>query len=877
MAAASGLEYESLAGVGAPARRLRCTRTALRWSSLALVAALSALVLPLAVRRLQKRVIVGEDGSVDGLTGKSESFLMSGEERCAQASSEKECDAIGCCSFDKGSSTCTSDVGSSPCRQGSLVSVGTRWVLSSQGESCTDACEKKHLTCDQEALAQTDTEEKVMSAAWMAGHQCKSDIGSTAGWAYEENPGVCTDPSCCGDGSCKGICTYGNNGAGGSCDAAASAYSRLCPCAKPGAHWLLGEQGLSCTAACKKEGAECDEDALGEVDTADEVQGVARSAGATCGSKIGEVVGWAYDSNPSVCTSATCCGDGSCKGVCAYGKTGQESCGAPGGDYSRFCPCVGGKPGGSKPKPPTKPTSAPGGKIERISTPSWHWGSGVRGMQTDAGFSWYTRVFSLLREEEPMEWQMGTAGTWMTPTNIDFDVCACDPKGWPSNIKGDPSYGCCESSSKCSWLYSTIEGGPGYWSGGELPTKFMKWRIVVTTACYENGGQTPLFFYGGKVGPCGELGVIQVSNRMLLAPDGIAFSREGLFGVSFVRTPVGKTSDDDDRNFWTFVVDAENFAGPVAYLLPEMFGERPKKWARQSAHLKDFGLPGVGISNGGGFGFEWNTLFTYKQDDFFKIPQMAVPMSGGKSTFAMNGRGYADDDVYHPLERALGGGRPLKDADIMAGGESFDCNTGEHDATYRLSEDKTVKLGRLKTEKSAAGCTWSMTPENSSGYFPQYFRGSDLHPVHESGVPEGLRAQKFPKKGSIWPFKGPYDATSTKPQGGCLDSPGPADPKLYCAQTSSPSWIAYRWYRFVDQPGLQRLQLSGSEKDFLQSRVEKLHRMLTGKDRWIKAGAAKDSGIAEISAAQLVTPPAHLAHGYVPIVVYEGLEKPSGC
>jgi len=497
-------------------------------------------------------------------------------------------------------------------------------------------------------------------------------------------------------------------------------------------------------------------------------------------------------------------------------------------------------------------------------------------METEAGASWYTRVFSLL-QEGPLDWQMGAAGSWMTPTNVDFDVCACDPKGWPSATKGDPSFGCCESASKCSWLYSTIEGGPGYWSGGELPTRFMKWRIVVTTGCYEKGGQTPLFFYGGKVLPCEDLGVVQVSNRMLLAPDGIAFSREGLFGVGFVRTPVGKTSDEDDRNFWTFVVDSTDFAGPVAYLLPEMFRARPKNFAKESAHLGDFGTPGVGISNGGGFGFEWNSLFSFKQGDFFKIPQMAVPMSGGKSTLAMNGRGYSDDDVFHPLESVLAGRKSLHDSDIMAGGREFDCSEGEGDATFRVSQEKTVSLGRLKTEKGAAGCTWSMTPKNSSGDFPQYFRATDMRPVHESSVPAGLRAEQFPKKGSIWPFAGPYDARPNEPVGGCLSSPGPADPKLYCTQTTSPSWLGYRWYRFVDQPGLQRVGLNAREKEFLQSRVVKLHELLTGKDRWIKAGAAADSGIAQIDGAQLVTPPTHLAHGYVPIVVYEGVDKPSGC
>jgi len=150
-----------------------------------------------------------------------------------------------------------------------------------------------------------------------------------------------------------------------------------------------------------------------------------------------------------------------------------------------------------------------------------------------------------------------------------------------------------------------------------------------------------------------------------------------------------------------------------------------------------------------------------------------------------------------------------------------------------------------------------------------------MQPVDESVVPPALRAKSFPKKGSIWDFNGPYDALSEAPIGGCLTNPGPADSTLYCAQTSSPSWLAYRWYRFVDQPGLQSLGLTPGEQKFLQARVTRLHKTLTGADQWIKRGTVLD--IAHLDEGHLVKPPVELKVGYVPIVVYEGVEKPSGC
>ena len=53
------------------------------------------------------------------------------------------------------------------------------------------------------------------------------------------------------------------------------------------------------------------------------------------------------------------------------------------------------------------------------------------------------------------------------------------------------------------------------------------------------------------------MGIAQLSNTMLMAPDGLTFEqgKEGMVGVSYVRTPVGKVKDADDRNFWTILVD----------------------------------------------------------------------------------------------------------------------------------------------------------------------------------------------------------------------------------------------------------------------------------------------------------------------------------
>lgn len=168
------------------------------------------------------------------------------------------------------------------------------------------------------------------------------------------------------------------------------------------------------------------------------------------------------------------------------------------------------------------------------------------------------------------------------------------------------------------------------------------------------------------------------------------------------------------------------------------------------------------------------------------------------------------------------------------------------------------------------------------GKLPEYFSpynavdGSGLEPIAPADAPPELVAQKFSAKADM----GPYDALSHPPAGGCASSPGPADDKLHCAQTTSPSWMAYRWYKFVDQPAMARAKLSSAESAYLQKRVERLHTMLAKGGRaagkWIKERGAAEQ-LATVDTAQLVVPPRGMEIGYVPVVVYEGTAKPQGC
>ena len=414
--------------------------------------------------------------------------------------------------------------------------------------------------------------------------------------------------------------------------------------------------------------------------------------------------------------------------------------------------------------------------------------------------------------------------------------------------------------------------------------------------CYKDQTSTPLFNFGaaGKPHACDSMGIAQLSNRMLMAPDGLTFEdgKEGMVGVAYVRTPVGKVKAEDDRNFWTILVDTVNFAGPIAYFIPEFWAER---WdsphpSPGSAALPDLGKPGHGLSMGGG-AFEWNTLHNWKSSDgYYKIPKMKLPLgSDGQTTLFKDARGYADSDIFDPLEAALAsGGSTLDPTQLMEGGKPIDCINGSDPATYRLDGTHAkpgnylIKVGELVTSTDSAGnCRWTFAPNatdapgGSDGSLPEYF-SPQLTPITAEEAPAELVGVQFKVKNDM----GPYDGLNNLPVGGCDNAPGPATPKLYCVATTSPSWIAYKWYKFTEQPAFARAKLTATEAAFMQARVEKLHTMLGASvdaGKWMKEKGKPAEQLATVDTAQLVTPPEGMEVGYVPIVLYEGTAKPSGC
>jgi hypothetical protein len=76
--------------------------------------------------------------------------------------------------------------------------------------------------------------------------------------------------------------------------------------------------------------------------------------------------------------------------------------------------------------------------------------------------------------------------------------------------------------------------------------------------------------------------------------------------------------------------------------------------------------------------------------------------------------------------------------------------------------------------------------------------------------------------------------------------------------------VTYRWYKFVDQPSLQRFEMNAAEKAGIQGAIEKMQK------EWNNFAMMKDPTVGSLVSFDeglIVTPPKGLEIGYVPIVV----------
>jgi hypothetical protein len=219
--------------------------------------------------------------------------------------------------------------------------------------------------------------------------------------------------------------------------------------------------------------------------------------------------------------------------------------------------------------------------------------------------------------------------------------------------------------------------------------------------------------------------------------------------------------------------------------------------------------------------------------------------------------------------------------------------TGQGGATWQIYKppvprEQKVPIGWSTFATPAAldaetfGYRWDQQVTTRAGWganpliqLPEYFRmgqskngRSQWQAVAASEVPAetGLAEVRFEraKRPATEPYVTPEEADS------CWKVPGPkAGP--FQAFPGDGSVVTYYWYRFADQPALLNADLSDVERDEIQRRAELLHREWKKEREYLPAPARGQ--LADIDPALIVTPPAGLEIGYVPIVTRQGLAE----
>ena len=493
-----------------------------------------------------------------------------------------------------------------------------------------------------------------------------------------------------------------------------------------------------------------------------------------------------------------------------------------------------------------------------------------------AGIGFYVAVYPIL--PEPIDnFQIGLASTWIVPKNSDNTGAPLCPPGsyardnWPERA---PTYGA---------VFQTIEGGLGIWESTQFRAGYKppKFQIVGVPDCYSgNYLISPGWSNETTASADDKMGIAQLSNRFLLPPDGLTFRdnpRGELFGYSWMALPLAdpkKGPPPTGGQHWTLFLALANFKGPVAFVVPE-------SWSKISAqYLFDYGR-GLDAQEGRARGGaqEFNTVPYFEVRDergtiYSKIPHFIYPVDKkGRTVLMQDVRYYSSKALADALLKWRKGGAEPSGRFDTAAEACFMAEIKAAPLNFRQTSEKKPLTGIDRVVQTAVfdsytfGLQWNGSPISPNGEFPRYYKdtGAGRVAVAAADVPERLRAREFAPAVNRKSYK--------SPKAGAWTSPGPAGGPFY-ADLADGSRVTYYWYRFIDQPSLQQYRSAWSEsmRADLQSIAEKIQRSWAIDKEYMPA-PRDGKPLVSIDPGLLVTPPAGLEVGYVPIVTGQEIKR----
>ena len=489
------------------------------------------------------------------------------------------------------------------------------------------------------------------------------------------------------------------------------------------------------------------------------------------------------------------------------------------------------------------------------------------------GISFYSGVWPLL-EKALSNFQIGLPSTWIVPENLGFNEPLC-PTGtiardnWPER---GPSY---------RDVFQTIEGGLGFWESTQFGSTTPKFRMNGTPNCYNNEISSPGWGFGQTMAlEPGQMGLAQLSNRLLVPPDGLTLT-EGqpgeLLGNAWMALPLMHPKSKGPGNnvptgdqCWTLFINSSNFKGPVAFYIPEV-------WSRIANGYPTAEKRGLDIRAGvaGGGAMEVNTVPYFENVDskgnlYSKIPKLQFPINTEGNTVLMQDvTMYSIDALYSPLKLWISGGQAVPGKFGDHASYAAKCSTAPILLKQGPGNLKLTGISPFVETKmlgmSSFGLGWNNVKK--MGYFPEYFKkeGDSMIAITSSEVPSetGLKEQSFAQANTGNAYTSPLE------KGTVWTTPGPKSGP-YTSRLKDGSVVTYYWYRFIDQPSLQSLKLSHDEKERLQKTVEFIHANWTLNKRYMAPPSQGE--LVRIDNAILVTPPKSLEIGYVPIVTRQSVD-----
>lgn len=516
--------------------------------------------------------------------------------------------------------------------------------------------------------------------------------------------------------------------------------------------------------------------------------------------------------------------------------------------------------------PTFKPSGLHGYINASVESPPAEYGYGV---------SLYSAAWPLL--EKPVAgFQIGLASTWVLPDNRSVKE--------PLVPRGTVARDSMPERGPSFWtVFQTIEGGLGFWASNRYFAPTAKFRMNGSIDGYNHEVSTSGWDFYGKPLPGEYMGIVQLSPRLLVPPDGVTLAADTcgeMFGYAWMALPLTAPRDTPVKTgdqSWTLFFNTSNFRGPVAFYLPSIWSKMSQRYPPAVGRGLD-ALPG--IANSGAI--EINTVPHFASTPigdatFQRIPQMQFPADRqGQTVLMQNMTAYSKKALWDQVEAWMKGG-PFPAGRFDSAG-AFASKVTPRPLEVKLNESKVAGISDwVKTatlDEYTFGLQWNQERLQHwkhglmKGEFPAYFRhqSSGTKAILPASVPEAtnLQASKFPSPDvsqSYVPSEGGQ---------GVWMNPGPkAGP--FKANLVDGSVVTYYWYRFIDQPALQNAGLSASEKESLQHLVEMLHRSWT-PDKQYMAPPTRGR-LAALDTALLVKPPKGLEIGYVPVAIRQDPAK----